>query len=445
MSYTADILGLTVTAIYHTFLPISPTYNGGSALNSTSGKNLSGGTDIFGAGSETTDFDNQSITKTSICSDNDRGEFDNDGDSIASLNEELPPLVPMTNSSSIHSLSLAAPIRSSPATTTATATTTTAALVASWGNELPHWAIKEVRTQQCVSLSAYLESIRALNSDESYELHEPSKDHRLPRSAKQKLEVPRFLPLIIDEEHASRALPLLKEELVRLDRLVRYSPDCVSVFLDQKAVPSAHMALMHAYMPMEGGISDINETALKLRPLPDHEAIEIARRATASIGNNISLHKKSALSTRHNVTAGRFVSAGMSYSSVLTNNANPSYVSADASASGPPDTSHRSGHSSSSGGGGLGVAAIGALQRNHPIAQLTSTKDGNGADSDASSRPDTSHGWHLPKFDSVIGFRVISAIMNGIVSSIVMRAEAGEKMGRDTFTGMKSVYNCDVL
>jgi hypothetical protein len=28
----------------------------------------------------------------------------------------------------------------------------------------------------------------------------------------------RFLPLIIDEEHAERALPLLQEELLRLDR-----------------------------------------------------------------------------------------------------------------------------------------------------------------------------------------------------------------------------------
>jgi hypothetical protein len=33
----------------------------------------------------------------------------------------------------------------------------------------------------------------------------------------------RFLPLIVDEEHADRALPLLQEELLRLDRCVSES------------------------------------------------------------------------------------------------------------------------------------------------------------------------------------------------------------------------------
>jgi hypothetical protein len=376
---------------------------------------------MVSAESEATDADDVSTTATSIRSENDNGDFDNDNESMASTNDGPSPLIRMTSTNSISSIG--ANERNGLFPTALN----TSAVIDSWGDELPHWAIKEVRTQQCLSLSAYLESIRDSQCCDN------DKDLSLSKNTIRVSEVPRFLPLIIDEEHASRALPLLKEELVRLDRIVNYSPDCVSVSLDQNAVPSAHMALMHSYVPMEIGISDMNNRAsVRLRSLPDTVASEMARKATVSIGNNSSVNKKSSSGSRANQIASRLVSAGMSYSSVVTSKSNSNLA-----------TSPAVGSESSIGRIGQNTSAImtgASLQRNHPIGQLTSGKDEDN-ESKPVPHPDTSHRWHLPKFDSVIGFRVISAIMNGIVSSIVLKAEAGEKMGRDTFTGIKFIFN----
>ena len=41
-----------------------------------------------------------------------------------------------------------------------------------------------------------------------------------PGNQRRDITTTRFLPLIVDEEHADRALSLLQEELLRLDRLV---------------------------------------------------------------------------------------------------------------------------------------------------------------------------------------------------------------------------------
>lgn len=81
---------------------------------------------------------------------------------------------------------------------------------------------------ECYSLTYYLRFIKHLSGENR---HIPLQGHRrrwpnrrgnqpLLGEVKQDLHHKfRFIPLIIDEEHAARALPLLQEELVRLDRL----------------------------------------------------------------------------------------------------------------------------------------------------------------------------------------------------------------------------------
>lgn len=49
-------------------------------------------------------------------------------------------------------------------------------------------------------------------------LHPPKSHTRSRAEERRTLSTTRFLPLIVDEEHADRALPLLQEELLRLDR-----------------------------------------------------------------------------------------------------------------------------------------------------------------------------------------------------------------------------------
>jgi hypothetical protein len=82
----------------------------------------------------------------------------------------------------------------------------------------PFGGIGDDDDASCSSVYSHF-SANTRNTASTSASHFPLKSHARSRADERRtLSTTRFLPLIVDEEHADRALPLLQEELLRLDR-----------------------------------------------------------------------------------------------------------------------------------------------------------------------------------------------------------------------------------
>jgi hypothetical protein len=82
----------------------------------------------------------------------------------------------------------------------------------------PFGGIGDDDDASCSSVYSHY-STNTRNTASTSASHFALKSHtRSHADERRTLSTTRFLPLIVDEEHADRALPLLQEELLRLDR-----------------------------------------------------------------------------------------------------------------------------------------------------------------------------------------------------------------------------------
>jgi hypothetical protein len=320
---------------------------------------------------------------------------------------------------------------------------------------LRDWPIKECFVNlECLSLTAFLKRTaggdRDRDGDGSRDGAGRDGSRDSSASAASAAGKERFVPLIIDGEHAGRALPLLMQELVRMDRLKEnfyafsVAPAPASPTADPappgsdgrgETPPSPSDALgalpPMLHKPSESGFGEEGYcTPVEIAPL----SAALAWKAyDCAAGVSRGKASRAGSGSRGGQSRG-----GSRPESPLSLGALPEMLSlcpprplsacsaqsfADSEVSGGTSGGGTSGgREGSREGGGSSYSYLTVLSG---VQQLPRPVD-----------PPC-----LPAFDSVIGFRVISAVMNSMISQFAMQAERRIQVRRDSLFGYMAFHH----
>ena len=275
------------------------------------------------------------------------------------------------------------------------------------GVVLRHWPIKEVYVDlHCVSLTTFL----GFDEDRAHDSENASQN--LIQSNMQR----RFIPLIIDAEHADRALPLLMEELVRMDCLKG------DFYTFSGGVSRKQCSMQDEPSSCEAG------GAVTISPLPVTLAWKALEVANAS-SSQASIKKKS--SRRKNKMSDIIHADRPHVAPALSD------IPTAPKWFGYPTTTHE-----------ISAEKKTSTEASECVDMNEITVNDCTLSADAEGYAEENYRMlirrdlgspRLPVFDSTIGFRVISAVMNSMISQFVMAAENKIQLSSHSLVGM--LYN----
>lgn len=270
---------------------------------------------------------------------------------------------------------------------------------------LRNWPIKEVFVDfNCVSLTAYLTGFEQSTQAISERLDEIVGNKK------------RFIPLIIDESHSLRALPLLEQELVRMDCL-KEAFYTFSVSSERRETCASRNSTLGSD-PTASKDTE-NDFVVIIEPLP----AELAWKAHKARG--VMSKNKSKEDFSRGLCSVSDSSSDLN--SILSPSNQPKLVAM---------TSIQSSVQS-----GLREFSEESCQHGEKDC---STKDC--FVSEISGVEVGTMQMHLqppvlPEFDSLIGFRVISAVMNSMISQFVIAAESKIQLSSDSLFGYMAFHH----